>query len=163
MRRRAQLSVVRTATLDQCFNTLVERCSGFWRDWITPAKTDLVRVALNCQPVVEAVGFGTVTLRRRRADPATPPLRRLDEEHAVVPGAWRDVLAAGLTGHDALGRAGAHADLRALLMLGLFQLAGFFALSHAGAAWVPAGRTAVLSNATTIWIVPESTSSATGV
>lgn len=64
---------------------------------------------------VEAVGFGIVTMRRRRADPATPPLRRLDEEHAVVPGAWRDVLAAGLTGHDALGRAGAHDDLRALL------------------------------------------------
>ncbi len=64
---------------------------------------------------VEAVGFGMVTLRRRRADPATPPLRRLDEEHAVVPGAWRDVLAAGLAGHDALGRVGAHDDLGALL------------------------------------------------
>ncbi|MFC3689567.1 DUF7059 domain-containing protein [Aquipuribacter hungaricus] len=64
---------------------------------------------------VEAVGFGIVTLRRRRADPSTPPLRRLDEEHGRVPGAWRDVLAAGLTGHDALGRVGAHADLAALL------------------------------------------------
>jgi SAM-dependent methyltransferase len=64
---------------------------------------------------VEAVGFGIVTLRRRRADPATPPLRRLDEEHSVVPGPWRDVLAAGLAGHDALGRAGAHTDLQALL------------------------------------------------
>ncbi len=64
---------------------------------------------------VEAVGFGMVTLRRRAADPATPPLRRLDEEHAVVPGAWRDVLAAGLTGHDALGRIDAHRDLAALL------------------------------------------------
>jgi SAM-dependent methyltransferase len=64
---------------------------------------------------IEAVGFGMVLLRRRPADPATPPLRRLDEEHAQVPGAWRDVLAAGLTGHDALGRAGAHADVSALL------------------------------------------------
>jgi len=64
---------------------------------------------------VEAVGFGIVTLRRRPADPAIPPLRRLDEEHAVIPGAWRDVLAAGLTGHDSLGRVGAHLDLTALL------------------------------------------------
>ncbi len=64
---------------------------------------------------VEAVGFGMVTLRRRAADPATPPLRRFDEERAVVPGAWRDVIAAGLTGHDALGRVGAHTDLEALL------------------------------------------------
>lgn len=64
---------------------------------------------------VEAVGFGMVTVRRRRADPATPPLRRTDDEHAVVPGAWRDVLAAGLTGHDVLGRVGAHVDLAALL------------------------------------------------
>ncbi|WP_336921394.1 DUF7059 domain-containing protein [Aquipuribacter sp. SD81] len=64
---------------------------------------------------VEAVGFGVVTLRRRAADPSTPPLLRLDEEHASVPGAWRDVLAAGLAGHDALGRAGAHRDRSALL------------------------------------------------
>lgn len=64
---------------------------------------------------VEAVGFGIVTVRRRSADPATPPLRRLDPEHATIPGAWRDVLAAGLTGHDALGRVGAHADVGALL------------------------------------------------
>ncbi|WP_380169739.1 methyltransferase [Jannaschia sp. R86511] len=64
---------------------------------------------------VEAVGFGIVTLRRRPADPATPPLRRLDDERAVIPGAWRDVLAAGLTGHDSLGRVGALTDLDALL------------------------------------------------
>ena len=46
--------------------------------------------------------------------PATPPMRRLDEVHGRVPGTRRDVLAAGLTGHDALGRAGAHQDLQAL-------------------------------------------------
>lgn len=60
---------------------------------------------------VEAVGFGSVTVRRRPADPATPPLRRFDEEHGAVPGAWRDILAAGLSGHDALAAIGAHDDL----------------------------------------------------
>lgn len=64
---------------------------------------------------VEAVGFGIVTLRRRPADPATPPLRRYDDEPAMIPGAWRDVLAAGLTGHDAVGRVGGHTELTALL------------------------------------------------
>lgn len=45
-------------------------------------------------------------------------------------------------------------DLPALLALGLLQLAAFFALAHAAVAWVPAGRTAILSNATLIWTVP---------
>lgn len=48
------------------------------------------------------------------------------------------------------------ADTPALLAVGILQLAGFFGFAHAGAAWVPAGRTAVLSNVTTIWIVPLS-------
>lgn len=47
-------------------------------------------------------------------------------------------------------------DLPALLLLGLLQIGGFFAFTHAAIAWVPAGRTAVLSNTTTIWIVPLS-------
>jgi len=47
-------------------------------------------------------------------------------------------------------------DMPALLALGLLQLAGFFALAHAAVAWVPAGRTAILSNATLIWAVPLS-------
>lgn len=47
-------------------------------------------------------------------------------------------------------------DLPALLALGLLQLAGFFALVHSAVAWVPAGRTAILSNATLIWAVPLS-------
>jgi drug/metabolite transporter (DMT)-like permease len=45
-------------------------------------------------------------------------------------------------------------DLPALLSLGLLQLAGYFALAHAAVAWVPAGRTAILSNATLVWTVP---------
>jgi O-acetylserine/cysteine efflux transporter len=50
----------------------------------------------------------------------------------------------------------ARRDLPTILGVGLFQLAGFFALAHAAVAWVPAGRTAVLSNVTTIWMVPLS-------
>lgn len=47
-------------------------------------------------------------------------------------------------------------DLPALLGVGLLQLAAFFAFAHLAVAWVPAGRTAVLSNVTTIFIVPLS-------
>lgn len=48
----------------------------------------------------------------------------------------------------------ARVDLPALFALGLLQLAGFFAFAHAAVAWVPAGRTAILANATMIWTVP---------
>jgi O-acetylserine/cysteine efflux transporter len=47
-------------------------------------------------------------------------------------------------------------DLPVMLVIGLFQLAGYFALAHEAIAWVPAGRTAILANATTMWIVPLS-------
>jgi drug/metabolite transporter (DMT)-like permease len=47
-------------------------------------------------------------------------------------------------------------DVPAVLAVGVCQLAGFFALSHTAMQWVPAGRSAVLSNVTTIWIVPLS-------
>ncbi len=48
------------------------------------------------------------------------------------------------------------ADLPALLAVGVLQIAGFFALAHAAIAYVPAGRTAILSNTTTIFVVPLS-------
>jgi len=48
------------------------------------------------------------------------------------------------------------ADLPALFAVGLLQLAAFFYLAHEAVAWVPAGRTAILCNVTTIWIVPLS-------
>ena len=48
------------------------------------------------------------------------------------------------------------ADLPALMAVGVFQLGGYFALAHEAVAWVPAGRTAVLANTTTIWVVPLS-------
>ncbi|MGA3401932.1 MAG: DMT family transporter [Acetobacteraceae bacterium] len=48
------------------------------------------------------------------------------------------------------------ADLPALVAIGALQLAGYFAFAHVAVAWVPAGRTAILANTTTIWIVPLS-------
>ncbi|HEX5326408.1 MAG TPA: DMT family transporter [Acetobacteraceae bacterium] len=48
------------------------------------------------------------------------------------------------------------ADLPGVLMIGLFQLAAFFAFAHLAVAWVPAWRTAVLANTTTIFVVPLS-------
>ena len=48
------------------------------------------------------------------------------------------------------------ADRKAVLFLGLFQLGGFFALTHLAVALVPAGRTAVLSNVVMYWLIPLS-------
>lgn len=48
------------------------------------------------------------------------------------------------------------ADFPALFAVGLLQLATFFAFAHFAVSLVPAGRTAVLSNVTTVWIVPLS-------
>jgi len=47
-------------------------------------------------------------------------------------------------------------DLRAVVFLGLFQLGGFFVLTHLAVALVPAGRTAVLSNVVAYWLIPLS-------
>lgn len=43
-----------------------------------------------------------------------------------------------------------------VIVIGLFQLFGFYALAHAALVAVPAGRTAILANATTIWVAPLS-------
>ena len=48
------------------------------------------------------------------------------------------------------------ADLPAVLAIGLLQLGGFFALTHLALGFVPAGRTAILSNVTVFWLVPLS-------
>jgi O-acetylserine/cysteine efflux transporter len=48
------------------------------------------------------------------------------------------------------------ADLPVLIAVGGFQLGGYFALAHEAVAWLPAGRTAILANTTTIWVVPLS-------
>jgi drug/metabolite transporter (DMT)-like permease len=44
----------------------------------------------------------------------------------------------------------------AMLAIGGLQLGAYFALAHEAVAWVPAGRTAILANTTTIWVVPLS-------
>jgi O-acetylserine/cysteine efflux transporter len=48
------------------------------------------------------------------------------------------------------------ADVPAVLAIGGLQLGAYFALAHEAVAWVPAGRTAILANTTTIWVVPLS-------
>lgn len=61
------------------------------------------------------------------------------------------VLLLGVTGRL---RWPGRADVPALLAIGVLQLSAFFALCHFAVALVPAGRTAILSNAAIIWIVP---------
>jgi len=50
----------------------------------------------------------------------------------------------------------ARQDLPVVFAVGILQLAGFFALSHLALGLVGAGRTALLSNATVIWVAPLS-------
>jgi drug/metabolite transporter (DMT)-like permease len=47
-------------------------------------------------------------------------------------------------------------DLPALVAVGVGQLGLYFAFAHEAVAWVAAGRTAILANTTTIWVVPLS-------
>lgn len=47
-------------------------------------------------------------------------------------------------------------DLPTLAAVGALQLAAYFAFAHEAVAWLPAGRTAILANTTTIWVVPLS-------
>ena len=91
------------------------------------------------------------------------PITKVAVEHGAGP-AWFALGRAGFSGLAsavlvaATGRlrVPGRADLLPLFAVGLFQLAGFFALAHLAVALVPAGRTAVLSNATGVWIVPLS-------
>ena len=48
------------------------------------------------------------------------------------------------------------ADLPAVAAIGALQLGAFFALTHLALDFVPAGRTAILSNVTVFWLVPLS-------
>lgn len=74
------------------------------------------------------------------------------EGRAVLSG----VIAALLVAARGRLRVPGRADLPALFAIGALQLAGYFAFAHVAVAWVPAGRTAILANTTTIWIVPLS-------
>jgi drug/metabolite transporter (DMT)-like permease len=48
------------------------------------------------------------------------------------------------------------ADIPAVVAVGVGQLGLYFAFAHEAVAWVAAGRTAILANTTTIWVVPLS-------
>ena len=74
------------------------------------------------------------------------------EGRAVLSG----ITAALLTAARGRLRLPTRADLPALMAVGALQLAGYFAFAHMALLWVPAGRTAILANTTTIWIVPLS-------
>lgn len=67
----------------------------------------------------------------------------------------------GLTGAVLLAMRGrirlpGRADLPTLAAVGSLQLAAYFAFAHEALTWVAAGRTAILANTTTIWVVPLS-------
>ena len=64
------------------------------------------------------------------------------------------VVAGGVVAATRGLRVPGRADWPAVLAIGGLQLGAFFAFAHAAVAWVPAGRTAILSNATLIWAVP---------
>lgn len=91
------------------------------------------------------------------------PITKLAIDGGAAP-LWFAVGRAGLSGLTALLvlaclgrlRPPRRQDWPAILSVGLLQLGGFFAFAHAAVAWVPAGRTAILSNVTTIWVVPLS-------
>ena len=92
------------------------------------------------------------------------PLTKLALSHGATP-LWfaegRAVLS-GLTGAALLLamrgrlRTPGRADLPTLAVVGSLQLAAYFAFAHEAVAWVAAGRTAILANTTTIWVVPLS-------
>ncbi|MGH7155593.1 MAG: DMT family transporter [Acetobacteraceae bacterium] len=66
------------------------------------------------------------------------------------------LVAAGVLAARGRFRLPVRADLPAVFAIGLLQLGAFFAFAHLAVAWVPAGRTAVLANTTTIFVVPLS-------
>ena len=91
------------------------------------------------------------------------PLTKLAIDHGASP-LWfaegRAVLS-GLTAAVALAvfgrlRLPVRGDWPAVFAVGVFQLGAYFAFAHLAVAWVPAGRTAVLANVTTIFVVPLS-------
>lgn len=93
---------------------------------------------------------------------ASWPVARLALLSGAATPAWlaasRSALACGtlvvILGVTGRLRLPGRADLPSLLAIGVLQLSGFFALCHFAVALVPAGRTAVLSNAAIIWVVP---------
>ena len=133
------------------------------------------------QEVVSRAPKPAETPRGSRVSQAIPPagLLQLAGSIVLLGGAWPATKYAFMLGATpawfAVGRAGLsglaafaalallgrlrlprRADLPAVFAVGLLQLAAFFALAHEATSWIPAGRTAILANTTTIWIVPLS-------
>jgi len=91
------------------------------------------------------------------------PLTKIALQHGAAP-LWfaegRSVLS-GLTVVALLAPRGRlhlprRADLPVVAAVGMLQLGLYFALSHLALVFVPAGRTSVLANTTTVWVVPLS-------
>ena len=74
------------------------------------------------------------------------------EGRAVLSG----LVAAVVVGARGGLRRPARGDWPAVLAIGSFQLGIYFAFAHLAVAWIAAGRTAVLANTTTIFVVPLS-------
>lgn len=74
------------------------------------------------------------------------------EGRSVLSGATIAVILA-LRRHLRLPR---RVDLPAMVAVGAGQFGLYFAFAHEAVAWVSAGRTAILANTTTIWVVPLS-------
>ena len=91
------------------------------------------------------------------------PITKVALEQGATP-MWFAVGRAGFSGltamllMTALGRLRfpTRRDWPTVLSVGLLQLAGFFAFTHIAIAYVPAGRTTILCNVTTIFIAPLS-------
>jgi drug/metabolite transporter (DMT)-like permease len=91
------------------------------------------------------------------------PLTKIALQHGASPLWFAEGRAAlsGLTAAVILAPRGRlrlprRADLPAVLAIGVLQLGIYFALAHLAIVFVPAGRTSVLANTTTIWVVPLS-------
>ncbi len=132
---------------------------AYRQDHAAPSRREAAADATAGIPAIGLVQLGASVVLLSSAWPIT----KLALQDGASP-LWFAVGRAGLSGLTALFaltvagrlRRPGRADLPSLLAVGLLQLAGFFALTHAAVAWVPAGRTAILSNVTTIWIVPLS-------
>ncbi len=74
------------------------------------------------------------------------------ESRAVLSCVVTAILAAAMRGI----RLPRRPDLPALFVIGVFQIGLFFVFSHVAINWVQAGRTAVLANTTTYYVVPLS-------
>jgi O-acetylserine/cysteine efflux transporter len=150
------------------------------RQAFLPAMARLIRV-----PVMARLVRATSTTRRGHSTPLTSStipiggLIQLLGSVVLLSSAWpltKVALAAGSTplwfaeGRAVLSglaaclllavigrlRVPTRPDLPAMFAIGGLQLGTYLALAHEAVAWVPAGRTAILANTTTIWVVPLS-------